>query len=75
MKNKKTNATSVIVSVDFSNGKDNSIMLVGKKVPGKDVQIVNAIQGEEAEDLFLRLVGPDIAENYKKEITENGDEK
>lgn len=46
---------SVIVSWDFSNGKDNDILLVGKKNPGKPVEIINAFQGKEAEDLYKKL--------------------
>lgn len=46
---------SVIVSWDFSHGKDSSILLVGKKEPGKPVEVINAFQGKEAEELYLKL--------------------
>lgn len=46
---------SVIVSWDFSNGKDSGILLVGKKEKGKDMVVINAFQGKEAEDLYLKL--------------------
>lgn len=45
---------SVIVSWDFSNGRDASILLVGKQVNGR-VDIVNAFQGEEAVELYKKL--------------------
>lgn len=45
---------SVIVSWDFSNGKDNSILLVGQQKNGV-VNVINAIQGEEAEELYRKL--------------------
>lgn len=45
---------SVIVSWDFSNGRDASILLVGKQLNGR-VDIVNAFQGEEAVELYKRL--------------------
>lgn len=45
---------SVIVSWDFSNGRDNSVLLVGKQVNGH-VYIVNAFQGEEAVELHKKL--------------------
>lgn len=45
---------SVIVSWDFSNGRDNSVLLVGKQVNGH-VHIVNAFQGEEAVELHKKL--------------------
>lgn len=47
---------SCIVSWDFSNGKDKAILLVGKKKPGKAVEIVNAFQGEEAEKAYQMLM-------------------
>ena len=48
---------SVIVSWDFPHGTDNDmgILLVGKKMPGRDVEIINAFQGEEAKELYLKL--------------------
>lgn len=45
---------SVIVSWDFSHGKDVGVLLVGKQVNGR-VEIVNAFQGEEAYELYRRL--------------------
>lgn len=47
---------SVIVSWDFSKGKDVGVLLVGKKVPGKDVEIINAFQGQEAVDIYKKLM-------------------
>lgn len=46
---------AVIVSWDFSNGRDSSILLVGEQTNGV-VEIINAFQGEEAKELFNRLV-------------------
>lgn len=46
---------SVVVSWDFSKGKDVGVLLVGKKTPGKDVEIINAFQGEEAEVMYRML--------------------
>lgn len=48
---------SVIVSWDFSNGKDASILLVGHQENG-NVEIINAYQGDEAEKLYRKLVFP-----------------
>lgn len=47
---------SVIVSWDFSHGKDVGVLLVGKKEPGKPVEVINAFQGKEAEELYLKLM-------------------
>lgn len=55
-------AGSVIVSWDFSNGRDASILLVGKQVNGR-VDIVNAFQGEEAVELHNKLTTVKKKEN------------
>lgn len=46
---------SVIVSWDFSKGKDVGVLLVGKQSPGRHVEIINAFQGKEAEDIYKKL--------------------
>lgn len=55
-------AGSVIVSWDFSNGRDVSILLVGKQVNGH-VYVVNAFQGEEAVELYKKLTTVKKKEN------------
>ena len=72
-KNKETRQTppgvnSVIVSVDFSNGVDNSVLIVGRKGANDNMDIVNAIQGEEAEELYYRLLGQK-AQVFKDEVS------
>ena len=47
---------SLIIGVDFSNGKEKSILIVGEKKPNQAVEIINAFQGEEAEELYKKLV-------------------
>lgn len=47
---------SLIVGFDFTNGIDEGILIVGHKDPRKDVEIINAFQGEEAYDLYLKLI-------------------
>lgn len=46
---------SYIVSWNISHNKDDSILLIGKKEPGKPAEIVNAFAGKEAEDLVYAL--------------------
>ena len=46
---------SVIVAYDFSHGKDNAVLIVGKKRKNQTVDIVNAFQGEEATELWKKL--------------------
>lgn len=48
------NSGSVIVSWDFSHRKDKSILLVGERENGK-MNIVNAFQGEKAEEIYKLL--------------------
>lgn len=45
---------SVIVSWDFSHGKDVGVLLVGKQANAQ-VEVINAYQGEEAYELYRRL--------------------
>ena len=47
--------TSLLIGVDFTKGKDVGVMIVGTKKPGKDVEVINAFQGQEAYDLYLKL--------------------
>lgn len=46
---------SVIASWDFSNGKDDGVLIIGVQHPKKPVEIINAFQGEEAEELMKKL--------------------
>lgn len=46
---------SCIVAFDCTNGKDNTVLIVGKKKEGMDVDIINAFQGEEAIELWSKL--------------------
>lgn len=47
---------TILVSFDFTHGKDKSVLIVGRKTPGQVVDIINAFQGEEAEELYKKLV-------------------
>lgn len=52
----KTNE-SLLVGVDFTNGEDSSVLIVGRKLPNQSVDIINAFQGKEAEELYKKLIG------------------
>ena len=41
-----------LVSYDFTNGKDKSIMLVAQRDTKGETTVINGFQGEEAEELF-----------------------
>ena len=47
---------TVIVSWDFSNGKNSGILLVGKQRPDAAPEIINALEGEEAHELMKKLI-------------------
>lgn len=49
-------ADCILVSVDFTHGEDVGILVVGRKAPGKDVEIINALRGEEAYELYQKLI-------------------
>ena len=49
-------AQSVLVSYTRGEDMDSSLMLVGQKQKDKDIVIVNAIQGKEANELWQKLI-------------------
>ena len=49
-------AQSILVSYTCGDDKGASLMLVGQKQKDKDVVIINAIQGEEANELWKKLI-------------------
>jgi len=49
---------TILVGVDFTVNGDLSVMVVGRKRPNQSVEIINALQGKEAEDLYSKLVTP-----------------
>lgn len=50
---KKTD--SLIIGYDYTHGRDNTVLVVGKKILNGGVEIINAFQGKEAEDLWNKL--------------------
>lgn len=46
----------ILVSYDNSNGLDHSVLIVGRQRKNKPVEIINAFQNEEANDLWERLI-------------------
>lgn len=54
MDNLKVNEC-LIVSVDFTQGEDTGVLIVGRQRKGK-VDIVNAFQGQEAIDIYKKLI-------------------
>lgn len=48
---------TILVSVDFTHGGENDVMLVGRKSPGETVKIINAFQGQKARNLYNQIIG------------------
>lgn len=46
---------TLLVGFDFTHGKDNDVLIVGRK-NGKTIDILNAFQGEDAKALYELLV-------------------
>lgn len=46
---------TLLVGFDFTHGKDQNVLIVGKK-NGKTIDIINAFQGEDARALYDLLV-------------------
>ena len=56
---------SVIVSWDYTNGKDKAIAVIGKKAPGQAIKVINAYEGDEAIALIKKLVEKEGRNNGK----------
>lgn len=54
MNNTKVNEC-LLVSVEFTQGEDASVLIVGRQKNGK-VDIVNAFHGQEAIDIYKKLI-------------------
>ena len=48
--------TSLIIGYDISHTSDNKVLVIGKRGPSGSVEIVNAFQGDEAEELYNNLI-------------------
>lgn len=55
--------TSLIIGYDISHTSDNKVLVIGKRGPKGSIEIVNAFQGDEAEELYNNLI-------TKKEINQ-----
>lgn len=47
---------TALVGFDHSHG-DPAVLIVGRKAPRDNVQIINQFQGKEAEELYQKFVG------------------
>lgn len=53
--------TSIIVSYSDDSSKNDPILLVGKKLKNNQVEVINAIHGNEAKELYTRLTTVKVA--------------
>ena len=51
-----TTQDTLLISIDFTNGEDTDVLVIGRKMPNDSVKIVNAFQGEEARKLYETLI-------------------
>ena len=61
MNNLKVNEC-LLVSVDFTQGEDTGVLIVGRQKNGK-VDIINAFQGQDAIDIYKKLITVNKKEN------------
>lgn len=61
MHNLKVNEC-LLVSVDFTQGEDTGVLIVGRQKKGK-VDVINAFQGQEAIDIYKKLITVNKQEN------------
>lgn len=47
---------TVLVGLDDTNGIDNAVLVVGTKRVNESIKIINAFQGQEAIDIFNKLI-------------------
>ena len=49
---------SLIIGYDFTNGKDNAVLIVGQKEPNEQIEIINAFQSIEAIEIYHKFITP-----------------
>lgn len=47
---------SLIIGYDINHPTDEAVLIVGKKRMNESVEIINAFQGEEATELYKKLI-------------------
>lgn len=56
---------SILVSVDFSNKDGTGVLIVGRKRMNQSVEIINAFHGDEARELYEKLITKKKKEGQK----------
>lgn len=47
---------SLIIGYDINHSTDNAVLIVDRKRMNESIEIINAFQGEEATELYKRLI-------------------
>ncbi len=47
---------TVIISIDWNDEENTGVLVVGRKRVNKSVDIINAFSGDEAKELYQRLI-------------------
>lgn len=68
-----TTTETLLVGFDYTHGKDKSVLIVGKKTAGVAVEIINAFQGKEAEELYKMLTTKKVGVIHDNLKTETED--
>lgn len=50
-----SNAQSLIIGYSFNVRENTTVLIVGRKTVGQAVEVINAFEGKEAEELYLKL--------------------
>jgi hypothetical protein len=49
-------AGSLVIGYDIDHSTDHTVLIVGKKEPNQSVKVINAFEGEEAYELYKKLI-------------------
>ena len=47
---------ALIIGLDFDYEKETGVLVIGRKLPNQNVDIINAFQGKEAIELYKKLI-------------------
>ena len=50
-------SNSLLVGFDFDRGVEAGFLVVAQKLPNEHINIINTISGDEAWDIFYKLIG------------------
>lgn len=54
----KSITDTILVSIVLSRNNENAVLVVGRKKPREAVDVINAFDGEEALELYKKLITP-----------------